>query len=89
MLEEVIEMNSAIQTADARLAYLNGDEDAIRAYEVRIKAECDWASEEAYCIEKGQAKKALEIARKMKKAGRPFSEITEFTDIPVETIKKL
>jgi predicted transposase/invertase (TIGR01784 family) len=89
MVTEVVKMNSAIQAADARLAYLNGDKDAIRAYEVRFKAECDWASEQAYSLKKGQAKKALEIARKMKKAGKPFSEISEFTDIPVETIQEL
>ena len=35
----------------------------------------------------GQAEKALEIARKMKNAGRPLDEITEFTGLPVETIK--
>jgi len=31
----------------------------------------------------------LEVARKMKKAGRPFCEITEFTGLPVETFEKL
>ena len=31
----------------------------------------------------------LEIARKIKKAGRPVDEIAEFTDLPVETIENL
>jgi predicted transposase/invertase (TIGR01784 family) len=35
----------------------------------------------------GQAN--LEIARKMKKAGRPFEEIAEFTGLPAETIDML
>jgi predicted transposase/invertase (TIGR01784 family) len=40
-------------------------------------------------IAEGQAKSALEIARKMKKAGRPLSEIEEFTGLPAETIEQL
>ena len=31
----------------------------------------------------------IEIARKMKNAGRPLREIAEFTDLPAETIEKL
>jgi predicted transposase/invertase (TIGR01784 family) len=89
LLEEAIEMNSAIQAADERLVYLSGDEDAIRLYEMRFKAECDQASEVAYSFEKGEAKGTLKIARKMKKAGRPFSEIAEFTGLPPETIERL
>jgi len=34
----------------------------------------------------GLADKALEIARKMKNAGRPLSEIAEFTGLTIETI---
>jgi predicted transposase/invertase (TIGR01784 family) len=37
----------------------------------------------------GQAKKALEIAAKMKKAGRPSGEIAEFTDLSLKTIEQL
>ena len=86
-------MNSAIQAAENRMVYLSGDEDAIRAYEVRFKAECDWASEQAYSIEKGlkkgHAEKALEIAQKMKAIGRPLTEISEVTGLSPETVQKL
>jgi len=34
-------------------------------------------------------KRTLEIARKMKNAGWPFSEIVEFTGLPLEAIEKL
>jgi hypothetical protein len=40
-------------------------------------------------IKRGHAESKLEIARKMKQAGRPFSEITEFTGIPPKYIQKL
>jgi len=37
----------------------------------------------------GLAEGKLEIARKMKNAGRPLSEITEFTGLPTEPIEQL
>jgi predicted transposase/invertase (TIGR01784 family) len=40
-------------------------------------------------LEKGHTEKALEIARKMKNAGRPLGEIAEFTGLPAETIEKM
>jgi predicted transposase/invertase (TIGR01784 family) len=39
-------------------------------------------------IKEGHAEKALEIARKMKAAGRPLSEIMEFTGLTEESIGK-
>jgi hypothetical protein len=38
---------------------------------------------------RGEAKGKLEIARKMKDAGRPSSEISEFTGLTTEAIRKL
>jgi predicted transposase/invertase (TIGR01784 family) len=109
LVEEVVKMDSAIQLADERLVYLSGDEDAIRAYEMRFKAMCDLTSMRNYATEKGLAKgfkkgmkegtrqgiergmeaRALEIAQKMKSAGRPFNEIAEFTGLSAETIERL
>jgi predicted transposase YdaD len=44
-------------------------------------------------LERGRAQgmeaRALEIARKMKTADRPFNEIAEFTDLSAETIERL
>jgi len=34
----------------------------------------------------GKTESTLEIAKKMKNAGRPLSEITEFTGLPAESI---
>ena len=36
----------------------------------------------------GRAEGILEIARKMKNAGRPLSEIAEFTGLPIETLEQ-
>jgi predicted transposase YdaD len=38
-------------------------------------------------IAEGTAESKLEIARKMKKAGRPFSEIVEFTGLSPEAVQ--
>ena len=38
---------------------------------------------------KGREEEKLEIARKMKKAGRPLSEIEEFTGLPSQAIEQL
>ena len=40
-------------------------------------------------MEQGRAETSLEIARKMKNAGRPLSEITEFTGLPAESVEKM
>ena len=44
LIEEVVKMDSAIQTADERLLHVTGDEDAQRAYLVRFRAMCDMTS---------------------------------------------
>jgi predicted transposase/invertase (TIGR01784 family) len=46
----------------------------------------DTQSNLAYERKQGIAEGKLEIARKMKKAGRPFSEITEFTGLTAEEV---
>jgi hypothetical protein len=40
-------------------------------------------------MQKGMEKEKLEIAGKMKKAGKPLSEIAEFTGLPEKTIERM
>jgi predicted transposase YdaD len=40
-------------------------------------------------MKKGMKEEKLEIARKMKNAGRPSSEIAEFTGLTAETIEQM
>jgi len=97
LIAEVVNMDSAIQAADERMVYVTGDDEAIRAYEMRQMALSDYTSTINYArdegmtkgMEKGMTKSTLEIARKMKNAGRPFSEIQEFTGLSIETIKRM
>jgi predicted transposase/invertase (TIGR01784 family) len=89
MLAEVKNMNAAIQAADERMVYLSGDEDAIRAYEVRFKAACDRTSEHNGALREGEAKGALKIARKMKEMGDSVERIHTITGLLPETIERL
>jgi predicted transposase/invertase (TIGR01784 family) len=88
LLAEVANMDTAIQAANERMVYVTGDKEAIRAYERRQMALSDYNSAINYAHAKGEAKKALEIARKMKAAGRPLSEIEEFTGLTAENLTK-
>jgi predicted transposase/invertase (TIGR01784 family) len=55
LVAEVKKMDEAIQMTDDRLVYLSGDEDTIRAYEVRFKAMCDLTSMRNYATRTGHA----------------------------------
>jgi predicted transposase/invertase (TIGR01784 family) len=105
LLAEVVKMDSAIQMADERMVYVTGDKEAIRAYERRQMALSDYNSSINYARgeglkkgmrkgiregkKEGMAKTSLEIARKMKNAGRPLSEIQEFTGLSIEAIEQI
>jgi predicted transposase/invertase (TIGR01784 family) len=54
-----------------------------------LKSELDWQSGMAHAERRGRNKASHEIARKMKAAGRPSGEITEFTGLSPETIASL
>ncbi|WP_461257525.1 hypothetical protein, partial [Treponema sp. R80B11-R83G3] len=51
-----------------------------------LKAELDYQSGMVCAERKGHNKACLDIAQKMKNAGRPLNEIMEFTGLPIETI---
>jgi len=97
LIAEVVKMDSAIQAANERMVYVTGDKEAIRAYERRQMALSDYTSAIDYARSTGMAKgrkkgrqeSTLEIACKMKNAGRPLSEIKEFTGLSIETIKRM
>ena len=91
-------MDSAIKAAYEKFGFVTQQDFDVWDYNRRReKAQWDMVSSrnnarregEERGIEIGQEKKALEIARKMKTAGRPCSEIEEFTDLPSEIIAKL
>ena len=82
-------MDDAINAAIERLDFVTRDKEFLRYYHMRRMAMSDQTTIINTAIEEGHAEKALEIAGKMKKAGRPLSEIVEFTGLPAETIEQL
>jgi predicted transposase/invertase (TIGR01784 family) len=60
----------------------NSMDRAQRIYNIEQKAQAKGLAE-------GQTKEKLEIARKMKNAGRPLSEIEEFTGLSADAIRDI
>jgi len=97
LIEEVAKMDNAINAAIKRLDFVTRDKEFLRYYHMRQMALSDYNSSVNYAHEEGRAEgmvegraeKALEIARKMKAAGRPLSEIEEFTGLPLESIERM
>jgi predicted transposase/invertase (TIGR01784 family) len=68
----------------------NSMDRAQERYEARREGRAEGLLEgRAEGLQEGLQEKSLEIARKMKNAGRPLSEITEFTGLATEAINQL
>jgi predicted transposase/invertase (TIGR01784 family) len=82
-------MDSAIKMAEDRQIYVSGDEDTIRAYEMREKVIWDLTSGLNHARKEGIMEGKIEIARKLKARGYPITEIAEDTELSQEVIEKL
>jgi predicted transposase/invertase (TIGR01784 family) len=93
IVEEVIEMDTAIRKAEERLAYVSSDKEALRAYQMRELALSDWTSGINHARregrKEGRKEGQREIASKMRKRGIPVAQIAEDTGLSVEDIEKL
>ena len=92
-LEEVIQMDAAINRANERLYFVSQDQEFMRAYEVREKALHDQttivntATEKG--IEKGIEKGKIGVAKSLLSDGITFELIQKHTGLDIETIKSL
>jgi predicted transposase/invertase (TIGR01784 family) len=87
--EMVAAKNPEIRKAVNTLYELSADEKVRAEYEQRQKA---WRDREAvyeYKLDRALENSLQEVARRMKNAGRPLSEIAEFSDLPLELISQL
>ncbi|MDR1997915.1 MAG: Rpn family recombination-promoting nuclease/putative transposase [Candidatus Margulisbacteria bacterium] len=92
-LEEIINMDKAIQAAQKRITYVSADDEALRAYQMREMGLSDWNSRLFDARQEGE-QKGLEkgfqtSARKMKKAGMPVTQISEYTGLSAAEIERL
>ena len=93
VLEEVINMDTAISRANDRLNFVSQDKEFLRAYKMREMALSDWttgvntAFEKG--IEKGIEKGKMEIARSLLNAGDSVDKIITVTGLTRKEIESL
>lgn len=71
----------------AEISNLTKEEKAM--YDSNLKAKWDYENSIAFAIEETEHKKALEIAKRLKKRGMPISDIAYDTGLSIEEIEKL
>jgi len=105
LITEVTNMDSAIKVANDRQVYVSGDEEAIRAYEMRELAQMDWDNSIYYArsegikegIEKGMEKgekkgeqeEKIKIARNALAKGYSPEQVCDITGLDPQAIEKL
>ena len=90
---EIINREEGIAMAVETLGTFTQNEIEYARMSTLLKSELDYQSGIAEArsegLTKGRNEASFEIARKMKNAGRPLSEIMEFTGLPLETIERM
>jgi predicted transposase/invertase (TIGR01784 family) len=89
MINEIIECDEGIAMASQVLMTISRDEVERARLISEEKYILDIQSKVVHARRPGEAKGTLEIARKMKQAGRPFTEIAEFTGLTPEEIQQM
>jgi len=74
LIAEVVKMDTAIELANERMVYVTGDEEAIRAYEMRLMALSDYNSAINYAREEGRNEERQRLLE-MLEQGLPIEEI--------------
>ena len=85
LLQEVIKMDSTIQTADDRMEHITQSEEEMWAYTRHLMAQCDRTAELNYGISKIRE----EIAQNLLSKGSTLEFVQEITGLDMETIQKL
>jgi predicted transposase/invertase (TIGR01784 family) len=84
-VEEAIKMDTAIQKAQERAAFVAGDKDALHAYQMREMALSDWTSGINHAKREG----AKDIAKRLKAMGDTIDRIAQATGLSDNEIKDL
>jgi predicted transposase/invertase (TIGR01784 family) len=97
LVEEAMKMDTAIQKAEEKMAYVASDKEALRAYQMRAMALSDMTSGFNHAREEGMREGMREgiregireIASRMKKRGVPVDQIVEYTGLSLEEIGEI
>jgi predicted transposase/invertase (TIGR01784 family) len=85
LIEEVVNMDSAIQEAEKKLAHIANDKEALRAYHMREMAMMDWDSG----IDNARREEKQEIAKNALVKGIPEELVSEITGLDIDSIKRI
>jgi predicted transposase/invertase (TIGR01784 family) len=93
MLQEVIQMDGAINKTYERLNFVSQDKEVLRAYHMREMAQMDWNTgvntAEEKGIVKGRMEEKFEIAKNSLNEGASLEFIHKITGLDMETIQSL
>jgi predicted transposase/invertase (TIGR01784 family) len=89
LIDDLCRNEEGIAMASEVLITISKDEREQAWLRSREKYILDTQSNLSWEKKQGRAEEKLAIARKMKQAGRPFTEIAEFTGLDMETIQGL
>jgi predicted transposase/invertase (TIGR01784 family) len=85
VIQEVIQMDAAINKANERLNFVSQDKEFLRNYHMREMAMSDWTTGVNTAIEKNR----IEIAKNLLRKGMSAEFIQETTGLDRETIQSL
>ena len=89
LLEEVINMDTAISRANDRLNFVSQDKEFLRTYQMREMALSDWTTGVNTAFEKGIEKGKMEIARSLLNVGDSIDKIIAVTGLSHKEIESL
>jgi len=89
LLEEVIKMDSTIQTADERMEHVTQSKEEMWAYTRHMMAQCDRTSEINYARDEGRKEGLLTTARNALTKGYSIKSIQEITGLEITVIENL
>jgi predicted transposase/invertase (TIGR01784 family) len=89
LVEEVINMDTAIQKAEEKMVYVSIDKEALHAYQMREMALSDWTSGINHAREEGMQAGIQKIALNLKKTGMPLEQIAQAAGLSVEELEQL
>jgi predicted transposase/invertase (TIGR01784 family) len=85
LVEEVIEMDTAIQKAEKKMFYVTNDKEALHAYQMRELGLSDWTSGINHAKQEGK----IEIAKNLKALDISAEKISLATGLSLDEIEKL
>jgi predicted transposase/invertase (TIGR01784 family) len=85
ILQEILQMDSAIKKAHEKMMALSQDKEFLREYHMREMAMSDWTTG----VNTGIEKKLIEVAKNLLREGLSVEIIQRTTGLDMETIQSL